>query len=996
MADNKYSLDEILNEYHSSGSGGDKNTPDLDDILNSYPATKNFEDSGLAEIFDSRKSTTDIDLSGINISLQSDYPTPEEIKNAKDEEQLSEEDRIKKKKQIDYEIMSGDYDHKYLPDELKTSADIKAEQEKKAAEDKKAAKAEKAEKKKKNKPNWKKSIFDSGNDLKSPFDDENGLEKKFGSTPLFTGDEKDEFLGPRHEIPFEVPPSKGVSFSEKLEHEEEYEEKYRARAERLAEPDEKEEEKPAPEKPVKPRSPLDKYTTDEDDEDDINEILDQYSRSESNMEKLRNPQKQEQSQTKSFTDIFTKLLTKDHSDNGDGELMEDSRKQKKTHASSNVPPIERKHLSDIDIKLSDKMLQDTAQISTESAKAELEKINQLKERRDRKVKDFVLFGEETEEPEEQEPDDTPEEIEDFESLNDARSVKHHIDNQKSKLFLRLLILVVCFALTAYIATANDYSLPIVKQIGIIDKRLSPDTFLFINSLLGVIAGIVSFQTISNGISKLFTMKADCDTLSSLALVSGLCTSMISLADSNMIRGNFVHVYIPAAIGALIFNTVGKLLIISRTQRSFAHISGDTEHYALFMVEDEQTAQNFTHGTLTDFPHLAGMQKTEVITDFLKTSYESDSTDRFCKLVCPIISGAALLIALIAGFLARAEHGSIGAFCVGLSAFSACTSICSCFGMMLVVNLPMEKASKKYAEKQGAILGFDSIDEFCETNTVLIDAAQLFPAGTINLVNIKTFPDCRIDDAIIDAASLTNQSGSILKSMFYDIIVGKTEMLNPVESYLYEDSMGLGGWINNKRVLLGNRELMENHSIEGLPSIMKEQEYTGGSRIPIYLSISGQLSLMFIIELAPSFEVTNALKELERSHIGVMVRSVDSMLTVNTLSELFDVSPSLFKLIPFRYHTDYETTTEYTAKRSATLACSGRFASFAELIIGSNRLRSTISAGIAIQAAEILLGILLTLALVLLHSMTELTVTSVLLYNFVFVILYYIFQSVRKI
>lgn len=209
-------------------------------------------------------------------------------------------------------------------------------------------------------------------------------------------------------------------------------------------------------------------------------------------------------------------------------------------------------------------------------------------------------------------------------------------------------------------------------------------------------------------------------------------------------------------------------------------------------------------------------------------------------------------------------------------------------------------------------------------------------------------------------------------------------------------MGLCGWINNKRVLLGNRELMQNHSIEGLPSIAKENEYTDGDKIAVYLSISGQLSAMFIIELTPSYHIKNALKELEKGGIAVMLRSVDSMLSVSRLSEMFEVSPALFKLIPFRLHPDFEKATEYSAKRPATLACSGKFASFAQLILGANRLRGTISAGIAMQAAEILLGILLTLALVLLRSMAELTVTNILLYNFVFVLLYLVFQAFRKV
>ena len=74
MAENKFSLEDILSEYPSDGESPDEAA--LDDILSSYPATKNYEDSGLAEIFDSRNPTNDISLSGINISLEQDIPLP--------------------------------------------------------------------------------------------------------------------------------------------------------------------------------------------------------------------------------------------------------------------------------------------------------------------------------------------------------------------------------------------------------------------------------------------------------------------------------------------------------------------------------------------------------------------------------------------------------------------------------------------------------------------------------------------------------------------------------------------------------------------------------------------------------------------------------------------------------------------------------------------------------------------------------------------------------
>ena len=145
MTENKFSLENILSEYPSDGESPDEAA--LDDILSSYPATKNYEDSGLAEIFDSRNPTNDISLSGINISLEQDYPSPEEIRNSRPksvhdipEDQLTEEERIKKDKQIKYEIMSGDYDRKYMPDELKTDAELRAEREEKEAAEKKTKK----------------------------------------------------------------------------------------------------------------------------------------------------------------------------------------------------------------------------------------------------------------------------------------------------------------------------------------------------------------------------------------------------------------------------------------------------------------------------------------------------------------------------------------------------------------------------------------------------------------------------------------------------------------------------------------------------------------------------------------------------------------------------------------------------------------------------------------------------------------------------------------
>ena len=135
-----------------------------------------------------------------------------------------------------------------------------------------------------------------------------------------------------------------------------------------------------------------------------------------------------------------------------------------------------------------------------------------------------------------------------------------------------------------------------------------------------------------------------------------------------------------------------------------------------------------------------------------------------------------------------------------------------------------------------MLGYQSVDDFFDTNSILINADKLFPTGSINLSGIKVFSDTKIDEALLEAASLTHYAGSVMQELFNDVIAGNKDILYPIENFSYEDSMGIGGWINNKRVLFGNRELMTSHYIEGMPTKTKETEFTSNGQEAVYLSL----------------------------------------------------------------------------------------------------------------------------------------------------------------
>ena len=98
-----------------------------------------------------------------------------------------------------------------------------------------------------------------------------------------------------------------------------------------------------------------------------------------------------------------------------------------------------------------------------------------------------------------------------------------------------------------------------------------------------------------------------------------------------------------------------------------------------------------------------------------------------------------------------------------------------------------------------------------------------------LHGIKTFAGARIDEAILDAAAVSIAAGGPLSSVFRRIIQNRTDILKEVDTLVYEQDMGMSGWVGGRRVLIGNRRLLENHGVDVPLAIMKPdtQRITGG-------------------------------------------------------------------------------------------------------------------------------------------------------------------------
>ncbi len=673
-------------------------------------------------------------------------------------------------------------------------------------------------------------------------------------------------------------------------------------------------------------------------------------------------------------------------------------KKQKAKRGENVSPKNRASLKDIKLGLTGKIIPkteefDKSQIPDPNTSYE-ERTEFLTKRRRRKVENFRLdpddeemFGEdgETRSP-------SRSDKEEFESFEQAPELLAEILELRNSLRRRLTVLFFSGVICALLALANDFG---IGLLSFLDRTQSPAVYTVINVMLGAVAVFEGYTVLAAGVKNLTKGNADCDSLAAIGLITAMISGTMALFSTGSVAGKYYHIYISAAMIGLVFNTVGKLMIVGRTENNFRYIAGAYDRYAVKTVENEDVAANFTQGYVEQYPVLAKMQKTEFVKGFMKNSYCTDVSDTLARRISPMILLCGLLLGLLSFVCDKNPVTPVDKIITALAAFAGTVSMCSSMALILIVNIPMTKASRQYLQHSAIMLGYNSVDEFAQTNSVLVEAKQLFPTGMVDFVNLKMLSTTSIDECLLMAASLSSQADSVLKSAFYKMLMGKTEMLYPVESYIYEDGQGLSGWIENKRILLGTRELMENHSIEGLPSEAKEKEIAGNN-VAVYLSISGVVTTLFVVRALASPSIKGWMQELENEGIVTVIRTVDSFLTKDFICRAFGVDKSSVKFLPFRYHKDYDEQTDYAPKVDASVICSGHFESLAMLILGAKKLKAAADLGIAFQFGGVVMGALLCLIMSVTGSFSQITASAVLGYNLLLVLVSLIVNKIKKV
>lgn len=440
-------------------------------------------------------------------------------------------------------------------------------------------------------------------------------------------------------------------------------------------------------------------------------------------------------------------------------------------------------------------------------------------------------------------------------------------------------------------TVYTLSFVIMSAIGIFScVRNGFDGFSFqlISLALLLLCTFTGITGINRGVAALLKKEANTQSVAAVAVMAAMIQN-ISAIILGKVLSQESFVFSAAAAGAMMLCEYGVYLRVSRTYDAFNFCTGKQKNslYSVQEIENENEEFEIGRALLMDSPDIRYSCRAKFPSRLIERCESDVSSDKLSSLLLLLSLIACVICGTVAGVVSKsfftAVNYAAAAICVCVPAFGTAS-----------IQLPMRWANKRLNKAGGVIMSQKSIEDYSKANAIVLDSAELFDPKSCRMHGFKDFKRVRVDDIMLYAAAMVIKSGGPLMDVF-DQVVSKRELLPQVHSFNYEDRMGISGWINGQKVIMGNRNMMKHHNFE-LPSEDEEARYSHDGRKVIYLAIANSLAAMLVVSYAPNKKLRPFIKRLGTDGVTILLRNCDSNITTEMINETFGAKFNNIRLI----------------------------------------------------------------------------------------------------
>ena len=494
----------------------------------------------------------------------------------------------------------------------------------------------------------------------------------------------------------------------------------------------------------------------------------------------------------------------------------------------------------------------------------------------------------------------------YERAEDAPAVRAELAKKLTQATVACLVSGVAAAVMIVLAV-----LP-VRPAALGDAMVYPAVML----VLLLAACAANWEAFLSGIRGLVKTPSP-DSLSILPAIGAALQCILMLANGGYTT-NLPMLAGPAAL-VLCLNAAGRRLNAATVSDNFQLVSAKVEHAVAYRLKDAGALRAVSQGLAEPHPSVLVSRPTQIFRSFLANSAARGTSDKNQQQFAWLLGGcclAAFLFTVIRSkdpVLAATVMAGVG--CLGAPLAGT-----------LLSALPARMMQRSAAQVGAVIPGWRDIRQLGRINVIQVTARDLFPVGCVSLAGIKPVKPEHIDTAIVYAASILSEAGPTLRDVFMNMLGENRSLLAKVDDRQTIYGKGYVGWINKRRVLVGNRALMQEYGIK-IPSLEYEQHHTVNQRRVIYLAVSGKLFAMFQVAYQRDPDTAAVLETLHHAGLSLVVDCDDFNCDVRLLETAYSLPAGSVKVLTSGEHQAIAPAVAWLPESEGNMLHLGSFASF---------------------------------------------------------------------
>lgn len=601
----------------------------------------------------------------------------------------------------------------------------------------------------------------------------------------------------------------------------------------------------------------------------------------------------------------------------------------------------------------------------------------------RDISSFSVRVEEDSE-EENEKDDV---IDDYRTIDDAESVRYGLDQKISSFSKKA---VTTFILTVLIGVFTLLPCLEVQFVHFVSPISNMTLILWANLILFIIALIVNSKTILHGLASLVKFKPDADTALSVAAIASLAQSLFAIYKPFIFESRQGFLYTSIVCAAMMFNLIGKRTMFMRVRRNFDLVATTGVKKSCKVVYDH-SEKVITNGETDGDYGVVCSTPVLNLHDYLFNSFCEDPADVINSLFAPFAFFISIFAGIITYIFVKDVSQSLGAVALVSAAFVPFTAL-------LASNVPMKRACSKVAGFGGLVSGFNAVSDYKNIEYAVFDDYEIFPAGSVELVNLLPVKDFSIDDAVMDAAALLNVAGGSLSYVLDGMIIGRKKSLKEVKNAKYIDGIGVFGTVGDDEYAVGNRAMMEDFGeLIDLPDIETEKRLFRNNSFIVYFARNKQLCGMIVARyVLKDEEMREQLVRLTDSGVKMLIKSCDQNITSELVCKIFELNENSISIMPSHSVTEYESVTTPSQNGDSVIAHHNSAAGLACALNSAKRVGKSIYLAVVLQTILLVWGVALATYFTVSIGFAAVAPTYLLIYQLISAIITIVIPYANRI